>query len=168
MESDSLIVPQAHAKPRSFAGLMSVYESNFLRLQQLVPGVASITGRHRSLSRSDLPLHLSVVERTRYTCTLHLTYWFDREDQPMLHAPQHVPPPGVAMANALADPDLRLKMYFDGKLAEVLSLSAGHRHAFLRDIAASHKEALDVRWRRNIMLNKWLEYLADCGHAFSD
>lgn len=166
MQSDSLIVPQTLVKPRSFAGLMSVYESNFVRLVRLIGQVDRMSGSARSITEHDLPLHLTIVERTRYTCTLHLTYWFDEGDAPLEHAPTPLPSPGVAMAGAFADPDLRLKMYFDGQLAEVMSLAAGHRHAFLLDIAASHKEALDVRWRRNMMLNKWLEYISDCGHRF--
>ncbi|MEO0574391.1 MAG: DUF1249 domain-containing protein [Pseudomonadota bacterium] len=145
---------------------MSVYESNFVRLGGLIDRVDSVTGVHRSTSDQDLPLHLTVIDRTRYTCTLHLTYWFDDNDAPLRRPPAELPAPGAEIAGALADPDLRLKMYFDGQLAEVMSLAAGHRHAFLLDIAASHKEALDVRWRRNMMLNKWLEYVSDCGHHF--
>ncbi|MEL6214839.1 MAG: DUF1249 domain-containing protein [Pseudomonadota bacterium] len=152
MQTDSRIVPQTQVKPRSFAGLMSVYESNYLRLWMLVPGLDRLDGTVVSTGAADdLPLHCTVEERTRYTLTLRLTYLFD------------TPGSDGEMAS-IADPDLRLRIYFDGKLAEVMSMSAQHRHHILRDIAASHRETLDSRWRRNVLLNKWLEYLLDAGH----
>ncbi|MEN7342753.1 MAG: DUF1249 domain-containing protein [Pseudomonadota bacterium] len=150
---DSYLVPETVAKPNSFTGLMSLYESNFLRMQALIPTLATITGLHRSDVSADLPLHLEVLERTRYTATLSLTYWFDEGGE-------------AQDDTAFADPDLTLRVYFDGQLAEVMSLAASHRHHVLRDIAASHREELDIRWRRNVMLNKWLEYLLDSGHQF--
>ena len=156
---DSYLVPETVAKPNSFTGLMSLYESNFLRMQALIPTLATIQGAHRSEVPADLPLHLDVIERTRYTATLTLTYWFDE-------AGEGIEDDGRDAAGALADPDLTLRVYFDGQLAEVMSLAASHRHRVLRDIAASHREELDIRWRRNVMLNKWLEYLLDTGHQF--
>ena len=151
MSSDSLIVPQTEVRPRSFAGLMSVYESNFLRLDSLVKSLASIEGEWTSVGSDDVPLHLDVLERTRYTCTLRLTYRFEEQGE-------------EGSVCEILDPDLRLRVYFDGRLAEVMSMSACHRHQILRDIAASHRETLDSRWRRNMLLNKWLEYLHDTGH----
>lgn len=153
MKTDSLIVPETLVKPRSFAGLMSVYESNYLRLNTLIPHLDAVSGtRCSTAANDDLPLHLEVEERTRYTLTLRLTYLF---------------PPDSETGEAIADPDLRLRVYFDGHLAEVMSMSASHRHHFLRDIAASHRENLDSRWRRNMLLNKWLEYLIDAGHRIT-
>jgi uncharacterized protein YqiB (DUF1249 family) len=34
----------------------------------------------------------------------------------------------------------------------------------LRRLTRVHRAELDARWRRNIVLNKWLEYLMDKGH----
>ena len=150
MQSDSLLVPETLIKPRSFVGLMSLYESNFLRLHQLIPALATISGEHVSTTPKDLPLFLSMTERTRYTCTLDMTYEFTGPE-----------------GDVMADPDLRLRVYFDGQLAEVMSLSAQHRHRILKDIAAAHREELDSRWQRNMMLNKWLEFLLDAGHGFT-
>ncbi|MEL7310174.1 MAG: DUF1249 domain-containing protein [Pseudomonadota bacterium] len=154
MSSDSLIIPQTTVKPRSFAGLMSVYESNYLRMWLLAPKLNELNGAQTSVEgRDDLPLHLTVEERTRYTLTVRLTYLFDEVDD-------------SGQTARIADPDLRLRIYFDGRLAEVMSMSAQHRHHILRDIAASHRETLDSRWQRNMLLNKWLEYLLDVGHSF--
>jgi uncharacterized protein YqiB (DUF1249 family) len=34
----------------------------------------------------------------------------------------------------------------------------------LRELAVSHVGELSRRWQINMMLNKWLDYLGDCGH----
>lgn len=165
MQTDSLIVPQTLVRARSFSGLMSLYESNYIRLRQLVPGIESLTGAHCSQCPDDLPLHLEVLERTRYTCTLQLTYLFarDGDDDGIVSSTAG---DAARTAQWLADPDLRLRVYFDGRLAEAMSLTSKHRHVILRRIAACHREELDVRWRHNMMLNKWLDYCLDAGHRF--
>ena len=59
---------------------------------------------------------------------------------------------------------MTVRAYLDGQQAEAMSLSGHHRHQTLRRIAREHKAELDARWRRNIVLNKWLDYLTDHGH----
>lgn len=165
MQTDSLLVPETLVRARSFTGLMSLYESNFIRLRQLVPGLETIDGAHCSVAESDLPLHLEVLERTRYTATLQLTYLF-AHDAAADDAVSSTAGDAADTARWLADPDLRLRVYFDGRLAEAMSLTSRHRHVILRRIAACHREELDSRWRHNMMLNKWLDYCLDAGHRF--
>lgn len=165
MHTDSLIVPQTLVRARSFSGLMSLYESNYIRLRQLVPGLERVEGAHCSSCDDDLPLHLEVLERTRYTATLQLTYLFAR-DASAGDTVSSAAGDAADTARWLADPDLRLRVYFDGRLAEAMSLTSRHRHVILRRIAACHREELDSRWRHNMMLNKWLEYCLDAGHRF--
>lgn len=143
---DSQIVPQTIVRPRSFAGLMTLYESNFLRLRQLIPELERLDGYYRSRVAGDCDLHLEILDRSRYTVTLSLSYFFQVE--------------GVR----IADPDMKIRAYLDGYLAEAMSLSGDHRHAELRRLTRAHRAELDSRWRRNIVLNKWLEYLMDQGH----
>jgi len=143
---DSRIVPQAIAKPRSFVGLMSLYESNYLRLLHLIPDLDTIDGCYRSRVAGDCDLHVDVLERCRYTVTLSLTYYFDTEQ------------------GRVADPDMRVRAYLDGQLAESMRVSGNHQHAELRRLFKAHTHELDERWRRNTVLNKWLEYLSDQGH----
>jgi uncharacterized protein YqiB (DUF1249 family) len=59
-----------------------------------------------------------------------------------------------------------VRVYHDAALAEAVGGREGHRHHLLRALAASHSGELDRRWRANIMLNKWLDYLLDKGHRF--
>lgn len=143
---DYQIVPQTIVKPKSFAGLMALYESNYLRLQYLIPELDRIDGCYRSRVAGDCELHVDILERCRYTVTLSLTYYFDVDGE------------------RVADPDMTVRVYLDGQLGEAMNLGGDHRHAELRRLAKQHRAELDVRWRRNVVLNKWLEYLIDQGH----
>ena len=143
---DSQLVPQTIIRPRSFVGLMALYESNFLRLRQLIPELERLDGYYQSRVAGDCDLHLEILDRSRYTVTLSLSYFFQVD--------------GVRVA----DPDMKIRAYLDGYLAEAMSLSGDHRHAELRRLTRAHRAELDSRWRRNIVLNKWLEYLMDQGH----
>ncbi len=55
------LVPETIARPRSFAGLMSLYESNYLRLQQLVPELERLDGYYRSRVAGACDLHVDPV-----------------------------------------------------------------------------------------------------------
>ena len=146
MLADSLIAPQCIYRPGSFTGLMTLYESNYLRLLTLLPDVASFSGERVSVTDGDCDLHLRMLKRERYTTTLSMTYWFAEEGE------------------CVADPDLVVRVYHDAKLVEAMESCAEHRHRLLRQIARASIE-LDRRWARNMMLNKWLDYLADMGHC---
>ncbi len=143
---DSRLVPETIIKPRSFAGLMSLYESNFLRLLNLIPELERLDGCYRSRVAGDCDLHLEILQRERYTLTMSMTYYFNNETE------------------IVADPDMLLRIYFDGQLAEAMSLGKDHRHVEFRRLFRAHGNELGRRWTRNIILNKWLEYLLDQGH----
>ena len=143
---DSHLVPQTVAKPRSFVGLMALYESNYLRLLRLIPEIQRLDGCFRSRVAGDCDLHVEILERCRYTVTLSLTYHFQTDD------------------GLLVDPDMTVRVYLDGQLAEVMAVGATQRHVTLRKIVNQHRQELDRRWRRNIVLNKWLDYLSEQVH----
>ncbi len=146
MLKEDLLVPETIVKPQSFVGLMALYESNYLRLQQLIPDLNRLDGYYRSRVAGDCDLHLEIAERSRYTITLSLSYFF-LED-------------GVRVA----DPDMRVRVYLDGRLAEAMRFKGDHRHPGLRRLIRAQRRELDRRWRRNMVLNKWLEFLMDQGH----
>lgn len=143
---DSHLVPETAAKPRSFVGLMAIYESNFLRLLRLIPEIDRLDGCFRSRVAGDCDLHVEILERCRYTLTLSLTYHFDTDD------------------GLLLDPDMTVRVYLDGQQAEVLAIGNTQRHATLRKFVQAHRRELDQRWQRNVILNKWLDYLSEQGH----
>lgn len=143
---DHDIVPGAIAKPNSFIGLMSLYESNYQRLFHLIPELDRLDGHYQSQVAGDCTLHAEIFERARHTVTLSLTYFFQEDDR------------------RVADPDMKIRVYLDGKLAEAMRFQKTYRHRELRRICCEHRRELDARWRRNIVLNKWLDYLVDQGH----
>ena len=143
---DYQLVPQTIIKPQSFVGLMAMYESNYLRLMRLIPELERLDGCFRSRVAGDCELFVDVLERCRYTVTLSLTYFFEGEN------------------GRVADPDMTVRAYLDGRLAEAMSLSGNHRHSEFRRLAKAHRAELNTRWQRNVVLNKWLEYLSDQGH----
>jgi uncharacterized protein YqiB (DUF1249 family) len=140
------LVPQALAKPRSFVGLMSLYESNFLKLQRLIPDLNRLDGYYQSRVAGDCDLHLEIIDRSRYTLTLSLSYFF------------------YEGADRVSDPNMIVRVYLDGSLAEAMSYSGQNRHTKFRKLRHTLRFELDRRWRRNMILSKWLDYLMDQGH----
>ena len=129
---------------------MALYESNYLRLFRLIPELDRIDGCFHSRVLGDCDLHVEILERCRYTLTLSLTYHLETDD-------------GV-----LIDPDITVRAYLDGKLAEVMAIGECQRHTSLRQLVREHRRELDRRWRLNIVLNKWLDYLSEQGHLVLD
>jgi hypothetical protein len=145
--TDSLSVASWRARPRSFVALMSLYESNYLRLRQLAGPLGSVHGEITSHVAEDCDVRLRVVERTPYTTACELTC--------VLSAT-----PGDTY------PDMRIRIYHDAALLEAQEWSIRHQHELLRRLRAAAERELDQRWARNMMLNKWLEYCMDRGHSF--
>ncbi len=125
---------------------MSLYESNYLRLLLLIPELERLDGCFHSRVAGECDLYVEILERCRYTVTLSLTYQFDNE-----------------LGN-VANPDMVVRAYLDGELAEAMSLGGRNRNASRRQLNASRSRELGARWKRNMILNKWLEYLRDQGH----
>jgi len=135
-------------RPRSFAGLMTVYESNHTRMKQLLGDLRSVPEHAVSASPTDLSLHICVQERSRYTTVMQMTYWFDSTE------------------GSVADPDLSVRIYHDARLVEAVDCAGNPRHAVLRPLWRPAKSELEQRWTLNILLNKWLEFCLDNRHAF--
>ena len=152
MITDSYIVPQCIVAPRSLGALMALYEGNFIKLAGLAPVLpperVAVAFRAVSASAHDLDLHLTVEGVTRYTLDLRLSYHFDDP------------------AGCVADPDLRLRVYLDARMVEVLGWINAPRHDTLRQLMKDSSGELDRRWSKNIMFGKWLDYLYDMGHRF--
>jgi uncharacterized protein YqiB (DUF1249 family) len=147
---DSLIVPECLYRPGSFTGLMTLYESNYIKLSALTTEFDWSGCSMISSSARDNDLHAHLVRREAYTTTLKLTYWFEEAG-------------GVVVP----DPDLIVRIYHDARLAEAVAGRDRHTHHKLRELAGDSGAELDRRWRINMMLNKWLDYLFDVGHVLN-
>jgi uncharacterized protein YqiB (DUF1249 family) len=149
MIADSLCVTSWRARPVSFVSLMTLYESNYIRLHALVGDPRRLPGRSVSSTPGDLDLHVETLEHCRYTTILRMTYLF-----------------GEA-AGAVAEPDLEVRVYHDARLAEATHGVTHPRHPGLAGLRAAMPAGLGERWLRNMLLNKWLDYCAERGHRFA-
>lgn len=143
---DSLCVTSWRARPVSFVSLMTLYESNYIRLRAVVGDVRGLAGRAVSSVPGDLDLHLELLEHSPYTSILRLTYLF------------------ADAGTSVAEPDLEVRVYHDARLAEASRCPRQVRHPGLASLQDGLPAALGERWRRNMLLNKWLDYCAERGH----
>jgi uncharacterized protein YqiB (DUF1249 family) len=148
MIADSLLRLPGATRPGSFAALMTLYESNYVRLSWLFDIDSLLPASAVSADADDISLYMDVLERARYTTTLRLTYFFDEKGE------------------QIADPDLHIRIYHDAKMVEARACTRRHRHEALRCFETGPGAELARRWGRNVMLNKWLEYCIDKGHRF--
>jgi hypothetical protein len=145
MLGDQLCAVSWRARPGSFVGLMTLYESNFIRLGWLAGDLRALNGSLHSRPVADCELRLDVLERGPYTTMLQLTYAFGGGDE---------------FPDA---PDLAVRIYHDARVAEAHGVAASAGRGTARPVDG---DGLDARWSRNVMLNKWLEYCVDRGHRF--
>ena len=148
MLNDALTQVSWRARPRSFVALMSLYESNYIRLGWLAGDLRALEGTYRSRAEGDCELLLEVIEQCAYTSILALTY-----ELPAVGGPARCP-------------DLRLRVYHDARLVEAEQWADLKAEPAVKAGGAAERE-LRQRWVRNMMLNKWLEYCAERGHRFA-
>lgn len=128
---------------------MELYESNYIRLRNLVPELDALQPEIVSRVPGALDLHLHIVERCKFTTTLNLTYHFiDTED-------------------LFPTPDIRVRIYHDAQVGEVIACGRrrGQRHAEYNRM--HHHYTLEQKWRMNRFLQKWLGYCLRQGHRFN-
>lgn len=116
-------------------------------LHRLLPQMDRLPLRSVSRSDRDVPLHVEVKERDRYTLTLHLTYEF------------------VDDKGSRRQPDLWVRLYRDAGVAEALQCKERPPWRAEEEGEQAH-DFLSAQWRRNLMLEKWLHYLLEQGHGF--
>ncbi len=132
-------------RPESFAGLMEMYEVNYIRLRLLCGDIRVLPDKSVStLLSGGVPLQLEVLERSRHTSILLLTYLFDDEKRP----------------------DLKIQVYHDSRQADVISRSCRFSKKNIRVWESTQDSVLLCRWRLNRFLFKWVNYLYRQGHRF--
>lgn len=137
--------------PNSFAGLMEMYEGNYIRLRKLLGDKEKIPAVAVSRIAKGMDLYLQVIEQTKYTSTLALTYYFSDADQ-----------------RFLAYPNLKIRLYYDALQAEVMSQAYRRRDSNYHAFNHAQDPSLLKRWRMNRFLFKWLAYCDRQGHSFQE
>ena len=133
----------------TFAGLMELYETNYIRLRNLMPELDTMPAVAVSCVPGALDLHLQILERCRFTTTLGLTYHFHEEE------------------GEFPAPDIKVRIYHDAQVAEVIACGRrrGLHHAEYNRL--HHHYPLTEKWRMNRFLYKWLGYCLRQGHRFA-
>ena len=144
---DHDIVPQSIAEPNSFVGLMTLYESNYVKLNHLFPNIKQYDDDRSIKSPFGNDIQLGVNKKTKYTMIISMTYSF--EESEIIEY----------------EPNLTIKIYFDSRSAEVIGIGKLSKKNKLRDITYQNKDIINQLWRRNIILNKWLDYIIDCDYS---
>ena len=144
---DHEIVPQSIAEPGSFVGLMTLYESNYIKLNYLFPKIRQYNTDKSIKSLFGNDIHLGINKKTKYTMIVSMTYSFEEIDI------------------IEYEPNLTIKIYFDSRSAEVIGVGKLNKKSRLRDITYQNKNIINQLWRRNIILNKWLDYIIDCDYS---
>lgn len=139
----------ATSSPPSVGTLMALCEENYVTLLKLAPGLGALQGEFRSAREDGMDLHLEIIEQTRYTTLLRLTYFFPHDDERIHRMPQ-------------ADPDASLRVYHDARQVEVVDL----RQTALPLHNHYASPALEAKWKVNLFLAKWLGYCVFQGHRF--
>ena len=134
-----------HPDPNTFAGLMEVYENNYIKLRKLCGNFDVLHEYSYSRVSKALDLHLQVVERTKYTITLNLAYRLTSS----------------AECKSKELPNLLIRVYFDAMQAEVLQTVVKRAPTNL-----TIESRLRNKWKDNRFLYKWLSFCIGQGHAF--
>ncbi len=132
---------------------MDLYERNYINLRRLLPIMPPTSATRVSRVAGGLDLHLRILERSRYTSDLVLTYQFRQEH-----------------GTLIAEPNLRIRIYHDARMAEVMAAHLRHRAAFTAGFYPSPQADgahLHARWQTNRFLFKWLAYCLRQGHRFT-
>jgi uncharacterized protein len=109
-------------------------------LFKLLPGLRHISGNHDTVVDAGLSLHVQVLEKSPHTLTIELNHHFGNN-------------PGELIL-----PRLKIRLYLDAQLAEVLSDHA--RPDVVKAVRGFKRgrEVLNYKWRLNLFLHKWLEH----------
>lgn len=129
--------------------LEEVYASNYEKIFKLIPDLKSVKNNAVGLAPNHATLHLTMIEQSPYTLTIELTHCFS--NQP----------------NELLEPGLRIRIYLDAQLAEVLSDHARPNvHTVFKDLGLC-REIMHYKWRLNFFLQKWLDHCLAKEYRFS-
>lgn len=126
--------------------LMALCEDNYELLARLVPELREMTGRHIADSQGHADLHLEILQQSRFTSVVHLTYVFDQGDA------------------SHSEPDAVLRIYHDARQLEVVELRQSD--AVLSAMPLYEVPGLSNKWQLNLFIGKWLAYCVAAGYRF--
>lgn len=129
--------------------LEQVCESNYKKIFQLIPELTAIKDKAIGSSDNNTALYLQVIEQTPYTLTIELSHHFDKK------------------SNEVRLPAVRVRLYLDAQIAEVLSDHARPGVSRVFEDFGLCREIMNYKWRLNYFLQKWLDHCLTRGYSFN-
>lgn len=136
--------------------LLELMEDNHRLLLCLAPDLRWLAGSHRAPGRGT-DLYLDVIDQSRYTTILRLTYRF-----PPHFSAQTAAHDRLDQESLQIDPDARLRVYHDARQVEVIAL----RQTVLPLLGQDRLPTLQSKWNANWFLAKWLAYCVSEDYRF--
>ncbi len=130
--------------------LEQICDSNFRKIFQLIPDLLAFEENARGFAVNNSTLYLEVIERTPYTMTVELSHCFNKNPDGFL------------------EPAVKIRIYLDAKLAEVLS---DHARAAVSEVyrdSSRSCEIMNYKWRLNYFLQKWLDHCLKKDYQFTN
>jgi uncharacterized protein len=130
--------------------LEQVCASNYEKIFRLIPELCAVDGNAIGLAANNTTLHLQIIEQAAYTLTIELSHCFSNKPEELL------------------EPAVRIRIYLDAQLAEVLRDHARPAVNFaVKDIGLC-RDILNYKWRLNFFLEKWLDHCLAKNYQFSE
>lgn len=130
--------------------LEQVCASNYEKLLRLIPDLCRFKAQAIGVASNNITLYLQVIEQTPYTMTIELSHSFFEEP------------------DALLEPAVRIRVYLDAQLAEVLSDHARPNVSRVFKDVGLCREIMHYKWRLNFFLQKWLDHCLAKNYQFTD
>ena len=127
--------------------LQEVQAEIYRQLQLLLPDHIAYYDHLVSRVAGSPLLHLEVLERHPYTTFFRLTYQFPERFKTRF------------------SPDAHIRHYHDARLAEATSFSNDQGCTRTADPAYPPRQLMQLAWRQNRALDRWLDYLLRQGHS---
>jgi len=129
--------------------LEQICESNYQKLLRLIPDLLTLTETTIGRAPNNTTLHMTVIESTPYTMTVELSHCFNQNLDEFL------------------EPAVKIRLYQDAQLAEVLSDHARASVAQVFKDPGLSREIMNYKWRLNYFLQKWLDHCLKKDYQFS-
>lgn len=138
-------IPHSWPSSPTLGALMDVCDENYLLVRRLAPDLPNLRGSLVTPGEAGIELCLEVMEQTKFTSLIQLTYLLALEQGPR------------------RAPDVVMRVYHDSRQVEVLDIRDGSGG----QISAHTAPTLDHKWKANLFLSKWLAYCLRQGHRFA-
>ena len=129
--------------------LEQICESNYQKLLRLIPDLLTLTETTIGRAPNNTTLHMTVIESTPYTMTVELSHCFNQNLDEFL------------------EPAVKIRLYQDAQLAEVLSDHARASVAQVFKDPGLSRDIMNYKWRLNYFLQKWLDHCLKKDYQFS-